>query len=274
MCDGKSVGPTKRKVDHLSEFDRLEEDVTPLMEGSKFKDRVFLSEKRERDLIKNLLTEEISTEDFLESDFATDNGQLVLSLVDRLAETWPDDFPAPYGRFLCAIGKYTSVAGYLQVLSPDPLIYLSSFCRELLDLRSSDHRDKLQLIMHELPALWPNLLDILNLEKVKFLPADVSAIVLRLVTMRSETFKNASHRQDNDYIPWANIGEEHPTQFYPNWNIFRYPKKYDVRRVTDSDFCDKVSFCFESRVVNTWGKVLKGEGKIFFVLNDGKINNI
>ena len=67
--------------------------------------------------------------------------------------------------------------------------------------------------MHELPALWPNLLDILNLEKVKFLPADVSAIVLRLVTMRSETFQNASHRQDNDYIPWANIGEEHPTQF-------------------------------------------------------------
>ena len=109
-------------MDHLSEFDRLEEDVTPLMEGSKFKDRVFLSEKRERDLVKNLLTEEISREDFLESDFATDNGQLVLSLVDRLAETWPDDFPALYGRFLCAIGKYNSVAGYLKVFLSVPKV--------------------------------------------------------------------------------------------------------------------------------------------------------
>ena len=26
---------------------------------------------------------------------------------------------------------------------------------------------------------------------------------------------------------------------YPNWNIFRYPKKYEVRAKRDQDFCDK-----------------------------------
>ena len=241
VCDGKAVGPTKRKIKHLAEFDRAVDDQSPLPEGSSFKDRVFLSSKQERDLVKNLLTEEISTEEFLESDFSTDNGDLVHDLVTRLSQSWPDDLPAPYRRFLCSIAKYTSVAGYLQVLSNTPLVYLADFCQELLDLRSSANRDKLQNVMHELPALWPNLLDILNMEKSNFLPPDVSRIVLCLVTIRTETFQNAAPRHDDEYIPWPNMGEEHPTQFYPNWNIFRYPKKYDVRRVTDSDFCDKVS---------------------------------
>ena len=88
--------------------------------------------------------------------------------------------------------------------------------------------------------MWPNLLEILNLEKSKFLPHDVSEIVLILIRIRRDTFRNAAERQDEEYIPWTSIGEEHPTQFYPNWNIFRYPKKYDVSRTVDSDFCDKV----------------------------------
>ena len=45
VCDGKSIGPAKRKVDHLSEFDIAEEDLTPMQQVSKFKDRVFLNNK-------------------------------------------------------------------------------------------------------------------------------------------------------------------------------------------------------------------------------------
>ena len=80
-----------------------------------------------------------------------------------------------------------------------------------------------------------------NLVKLRFLPNDVAEIVLSLVKIRNETFRNATQRNDEDYVPWESIGEEHPTQFYPNWNIFRYPKKYNVSKTTDSDFCDKVS---------------------------------
>ena len=240
VCDGKSIGPAKRKVEHLEELDREDGDMTPLGQGSNFKDRVFLSMKQERDLVKNLLTDEISIDDFIESEFPTENGQLVQSLARRLAGVWPLELPAPYSKFLGSIAKYTSVAGYLQVMSDDPLVHLSFFCQERLDIRSSENRVKLQLIMHELPALWPNLLEILNLEKSKFLPHDVSEIVLILIRIRRDTFRNAAERQDEEYIPWTSIGEEHPTQFYPNWNIFRYPKKYDVSRTVDSDFCDKV----------------------------------
>ena len=153
----------------------------------------------------------------MESEFSMANGRLVLALVTRLTG---DEIPAPYKKCLGSIAKYTSVAGYLQVLSEDPLLYLSSFCRQELDLRSSVNKDMLVHVMQSLPALWPKLLEILNLEK-RFLPNDIPEIVLSLVK--------------------ESIGEEHPTQFYPNWNIFRYPKKYDVSKTTKSDFCYKVS---------------------------------
>ena len=195
-----------------------------MQQGSKFKDRVFLGDKQERDLVKNLLLDNIPVDEFIESEFSTANGQLVLALVTRVAED-SGEIPAPYKKFLGSIGKYTSVAGYLQVLSEDPLLYLSSFCRQQLDPRSSINKDKLVHVMEALPALWPTLLEILNLEKLRFLPNDLAAIVLSLVKIRNETFRNAARRDDEDYVPWESIGEEHPTQFYPNWNIFRYPKK-------------------------------------------------
>ena len=40
-------------------------------------------------------------------------------------------------------------------------------------------------------------------------------------------------------VKWESPSELHPTQHYPNWPIFRYPKKYVVRNVTDCDFCTK-----------------------------------
>ena len=71
--------------------------------------------------------------------------------------------------------------------------------------------------------MWPNLLDILILEKSRYLPQDLAVIVLKLVQIRRDTFRQATERHDEEYIPWPNIGTEHPTQFYPNWKIFRFP---------------------------------------------------
>ena len=55
----------------MEELDREDGDMTPMGQGSHFKDRVFLSMKQERDLVKNLLTDEISVDDFTESEFST-----------------------------------------------------------------------------------------------------------------------------------------------------------------------------------------------------------
>jgi hypothetical protein len=51
---------------------------------------IFLSKKQARDLVKNLLTDEISVDDFTEFKSSTENGRLVQGLVSRLAGAWPD----------------------------------------------------------------------------------------------------------------------------------------------------------------------------------------
>ena len=71
------------------------------------------------------------------------------------------------------------------------------------------------------------------------MPPDVSRIILKLIKIRKNTFENAAVRNSSDYVDWEDNEKEHETQFFPNWPIFRFPKKYDVKNVTDCDICEK-----------------------------------
>ena len=68
---------------------------------------------------------------------------------------------------------------------------------------------------------------------------DVRAIVLKLVAMRRNTFINAATRNNEDYTDWLSPEAEDPTQFYPEFPIFRYPKRYTVSGQKDVDVCNK-----------------------------------
>ena len=240
VCDGKSDGPTKRKVEHLQELDRADGDTTVLRQGSYFNDRVFLSENKERQLVCKLLTNTISQDEFLVSnDIVTENGLMIRRLVERISVSWPDDIPPDYKTFLGNISKYSSVAGFLQVLSPQPLQLLEDFCDQTLNLRLAEHRNEQKMVTEELPALWPNILRILFLERADYLPDDISDIIKKLIIIRRNTFLTAAARSPDDYLEWEDTEKEHSTQFYPNWPIWRYPKKYEVRNITDCDFCEK-----------------------------------
>ena len=179
VCDGKSDGPTKRKVEHLQELDRADGDTTVLRQGSYFNDRVFLSENKERQLVCKLLTDTISQDDFLASnDIMTENGQMIRRLVELISVSWPDEIPPDYKTFLGNISKYSSVAGFLEVSSPQPLQLLEDFCDQTLNLRLAEHRNEQKIVTEELPALWPNLLRILFRERADYLPDDVSIIII------------------------------------------------------------------------------------------------
>ena len=240
VADGKSDGPTKRKVDHLKELGTADNDTDCLPQGSHYKDISFLHIYQERQSICHLLTGAQSLDDFLtEEDLETENGRLIVELICRIAVTWADEIPKEYTRFIGNICKQTSVAGLLQVTSDLPLTYLESFCQESLDIRSVNEVDKLDFLQHQLPAFWPMLTNILDLEGRKYLPPDVCRIVVKIIQIRRNTFRNAAARNDNDYTDWQSPEEEHPTQFYPEFPIFRYPKVYTVNGQKDSDFCNK-----------------------------------
>ena len=49
-------------------------------------------------------------------------------------------------------------------------------------------------VASDLPALWPNIVDILKLERTSYLPPDVSIIILKLLKIRKDTFMNAAVR--------------------------------------------------------------------------------
>lgn len=55
VCDGKMLGPTKRKLMHLKELDRHEGDQNHSCQGSKYKDRLFIPNIEERNLLMALL---------------------------------------------------------------------------------------------------------------------------------------------------------------------------------------------------------------------------
>ena len=60
VFDGKTDRPTKLKAEHLHELDRPEHYESYLYQGS-----IFLSEKSERALVCNLLTNVVSEEEFV-----------------------------------------------------------------------------------------------------------------------------------------------------------------------------------------------------------------
>lgn len=172
-------------MEHLSEFDHAEEDVTILPQGSHFPDRVFLSQVEERKLVCKLITDCITTDEFLNSpEIESENEALVCELVEDITARFPGQIPKIYKRFLANISKPTSVAGLLQCTGPVALHYLSDFANQSLDLRHFSNRDKLEIIAREFPAFWPILLDILNQEKTNFMNPILTAIVKQLLEIR------------------------------------------------------------------------------------------
>ena len=113
------------------------------------------------------------------------------------------------------------------------------FAEERVDLRSPENIDKLKQLMDEIPHLWNSLKTILGLEKrLKYLPKEVSNVVLRLIQMRTDMFRNSTQRKNEDYrdYDWDQEGEV-ATQYYPNWRIIRWPRTYSVPKSRTS--CNK-----------------------------------
>ena len=93
--------------------------------------------------------------------------------------------------------------------------------------------------MNEIPPLWNSLKKILSSEKrLKFLPKDVAAIIIRLIQIRTNMFRNSIVRKNEDYLyyDWDQEGEV-ATQYYPNWRIIRWPRTYSVPKSRTS--CNK-----------------------------------
>ena len=237
-ADGKNLGPTKRKVRNLTELEKHEDDHEVLPQSTFFSTRVFMSDINERNLVVQLLSGNLSMNDFCESEIRSENGRLLVNLVRALDHTDAETVPRPYKRFIENVCKPTSVRGLLQVTRHEPLLYLKLFCDGSMNLKSLEHRQELSCVMKELPVFWPMLEEICNFEKSCILPTQVADIVLKMLVVREATFVNAAVRDPNAYVDY--VGRDEPrTMCYPNNPTVKHPKKYCVNNVKDKDLCEK-----------------------------------
>ena len=179
-------------------------------------------------------------EEFLSNaKLKSENGKLVMKVIERLAQQNKDKLPEPYTKFLADVSKNTPVAGFIQVTHKQSLLLLRQFCVKQLDVRSGGHTQQLNILTSELPALWPQLVDIYEHENSNFLPHDIAKIVLTLILIRKKTFRNSPQRFAEDYIKYESEFKEDPTQYYPVYELLTYPKLYNVANKNDEDFCEK-----------------------------------
>ena len=243
--DGKeNLAPLQRKLREagITELSSHPDDNNVLSQGSQHKNRVFISDKSDRDALCNLLTGGQTVSEFCASnELKNENAKLISKVVKRLEPNNSNSLPESYHNFFEDIIKNSPVAGYIQVTSKTPLILLRKFCVRELDIRNGNHQKELQELLSQLPTFWPQLVDICAFEDSNFLPHDVSKIVLKLLEVRKQTFQSAPQRYAEDYIPYDKTGafKEDPSQFYTMHELKTYPNLYTVANKTDEDFCAK-----------------------------------
>ena len=240
MSDGKACGPLKRRVKHIEELDVAPNDETVLSQSTAYHDRIFLSIKKERKVVCDLLVGDLTMEQFIATDeISSANGLLIRNVVLHVSIKFPLKIPAPYVALLSNISKNSSARSLLQVTDLKNLDDLAEYCREELDLRILENKEKLNSLIKALPALWPIIDSICELEETKFPPRDVSKVILSMLKIRSTMFANATKRSNADYYQWPDQSLEHPSQCYPTLPLWRYPSRYRVRDQADAELCDK-----------------------------------
>ena len=237
-ADGKCLGPDARKISHLKEFKKHPDDMTILPRGSEYRSRMFLNLRKERELLKDLLKENITVEEFLEVPFTTSNGVLVQNLVSRI-QLPEGEIPTEYKDFMKDLAEPTPVCGYLQATSQDSLNILYNFADEELDLRSTEQSDQVDIVEKDFPTFWESMKEILIYEKhLRFLPRDVAQIVKKLVEIRMSTFSESAKRYDENYFDYSDT-KELSTQCYMNWPPLRHPAEYNIRSEGGKKNCSK-----------------------------------
>ena len=143
---------------------------------------MFLSSKKERNAVLNLVTGLISMDEFVElEDIDSDHGLLIKEIVAYVNSRYPLKIPEPYVRLLNNVSKNSSVRSLIQVNNLGVLDVLRKFCTKELDIRQIVNKGNFHTLATSLPALWPLLDNICTLEKSKFLPSQVSRLVLRML---------------------------------------------------------------------------------------------
>ena len=258
--DGKSLAPTQRAFNRagVQELRKHKDDNIILPQATSHKQRTFLIFKQDRDQISSLLHKQISIAEFLLYKGKSDNFQFVHDIVQKFKDE--ETIPDCYINFIAEVAKNTPVCGYIQPTERKVLSILRKFCLRELNLRDGSHQSELFKLRSEIPALWNNVLLIIQYEKSTFLPKIVSNLILKLLKIRNQTFSTAETRYKEDYFAYEEETDDQ-CSFYPNFPLERHPKLYSVASNVDKDACEKT---FSTHTAFADGIFSIGDCQLFF----------
>ena len=239
--DGTSIAPLQRKMKGLNikEISSHPDDKSSLQQGSNHRDRVFLSDPKERSQVSSFLTnKDVEIKKFLSTSTSNKSEEfmIIFNIIKKFESC--DSLPDPYIKLLSEATKNIATAGILQVRNRGVLKILREFCLKQVNIRAVENEHLLSQIRAELPAIWPLILSILNYENSTFLPIPVNRLILSLLKKRNQTFRNATVRFSDDYFKYEQ-NEEPASSFYPNHPLIFHPKLYNINGHTDTDGCSK-----------------------------------
>ena len=116
LGDGKQdIAPLRRKLSPLGIKEQGPHplDKEPLEQGSYHQNRVFLADKKDRDLFSDLVTDSIPLKTFDKSNLKGTNSKLLHKIIERLSATH-ETMPDCYSRLVEELAKNTAVCGLIQ----------------------------------------------------------------------------------------------------------------------------------------------------------------
>ena len=173
--DGKAdIAPLQTKLQGIGvkELSAHPEDKIPLEQGSLHKERIFIPEKKERDIFCELVTDGVTLKDFLKDrnvkQLKSENSKLLVKIIKK--QSVLQSLPDCYKSLIAELVKNSPVAGLIQTTSKRALVLLKQFLKRKLDLLDGSHQSELKFLRSELLGFLPLLLEICDFEKQNFLP--------------------------------------------------------------------------------------------------------
>ena len=97
-------------------------------------------------------------------------------------------------ELLSEASKNIACGGILQVYDLSVINILRKFCLRETPLQDGNHLKELRLLTAQLPSMWKIINDICIREDTSYPPREVCLLIVSLIRIRNETFRNATQR--------------------------------------------------------------------------------
>ena len=291
IIDGLQMGCRSNEMKASIKDEYFIEEVvdSSIVKGIEAKDRTYLSRRKIRNIIGDLLSK-VDDPDSLSNSIEAlgemnldSNAQSVLEMLHRISSQ-TKNLPDGYILFLRELKLETPISALILPYSSNRALYkdFMDYLNNKINIFSS--ADILETFVNNFPVITECIKNILEVEKLKphsntpFLPSDVSLIIKNMIKLRFEFDKQSRSVAPPRNSPSAGFLEP-LADFFPSYPIHTIENVYKADSRPDpseSDECEKEfgaatsisggigTLSCNHRITKGFRAIKKGESPVFF----------